>query len=273
MCTILVCYGESTSCTVLPVSVPTGADTAETLTRIHQSVDQHRRPWWKNILGFAFDVTGVKEVEVSITKRHEVHRGQESRTEYLGIYLDDKLEKEKVRLEQIIKEYQPFESIEEKCEYNEITGGVDHCNSCDDVNSADLPWGEPCPLERCLKAKRRLQRLTLQPTLLLQAFQDPGSVKSHDLLSDHLVMSHRDILEKLSEWHCPSLHEPKFPALLIRGGWTLSSWNLGALLSGAVVLCSVIVYLPYRDWSTAWAALSALVPCFLFALTRPRDTT
>lgn len=71
-----------------------------------------------------------------------------------------------------------------------------------------------------------------------------------------------DVVNRLNEWHCPSLGELPFRAIYIEETWIFSDFAVTLPLVAAVLLLVILVCkFLYGDWGIAWN-----VGCFFATL-------
>ncbi|KAE8337903.1 hypothetical protein BDV24DRAFT_139148 [Aspergillus arachidicola] len=246
---VLLCWGESSCCSILPVPVQYPEDEVATWTEINKAWYTRRGTWGKYLPGFG--VTRVDIVEISILGPKKTSKGRRN-DEYIGIYTEKDTNAERRRLQYTIDNAGPMPH----CSYDRYTGTV-YCTS--DCNCFDcLPCfddAEDCPVKKVRAARRDLSLLDTV-ALMKYVFSCPILATSNDFLEKgNLVYSHRDILSEVDSWHgwnSPGLRELKFRGIAITEGWTLDMRHVVLPLMSTIFLVVVVVAKFIFGWGTAW---------------------
>ncbi|KAE8311123.1 hypothetical protein BDV41DRAFT_566112 [Aspergillus transmontanensis] len=234
---VLLCWGESSCCSILPVPVQYPEDEVATWTEINKAWYTRRGTWGKYLPGFGVTRVDIIEVKISI----------------LGLKKTSKdTNAERRRLQYTIDNAGPMPH----CSYDRYTGTV-YCAS--DCNCFDcLPCfddAEDCPVKKVRAARRDLSLLDTV-ALMKYVFSCPILATSNDFLEKgNLVYSHRDILSEVDSWHgwnSPGLRELKFRGIVITEGWTLDMRHVVLPLMSTIFLVVVVVAKFIFGWSTAW---------------------
>ncbi|KAB8212791.1 hypothetical protein BDV33DRAFT_197232 [Aspergillus novoparasiticus] len=226
---VLLCWGESSCCSILPVPVQYPEDEVATWTELNKAWYTRRGTWGKYLPGFG--VTRVDIVEISILGLKTTSKGRRN-DEYIGIYTEKDTNAERRRLQSTI----------------DNAGPMPHC-------SYDRYTGTDCPVKKVRAARRDLSLLDTV-ALMKYVFSCPILATSNDFLEKgNLVYSHRDILSEVDSWHgwnSPGLRELKFRGIVITEGWTLDMRHVILPLMSTIFLVVVVVAKFIFGWSTAW---------------------
>ncbi|CEL11627.1 hypothetical protein ASPCAL14727 [Aspergillus calidoustus] len=182
---ILLCWGETSCCSVLPVSASNPEDEVATWREINAAWYTRKGHWRKRLMGLR--VTRVAIAEITVLGLKEASSGTGT-SEYIGMYLEQDIPKERKRLQHIIDCNPPTSH----CFYSRETGTV-HCDpEC--VCSQCFPnidGIDDCPLKISRAARRELLLLdTLD--LMRHVFSNPVLAASNDFLEQaNLVYSHQ----------------------------------------------------------------------------------
>ncbi|RAH53303.1 hypothetical protein BO85DRAFT_381810 [Aspergillus piperis CBS 112811] len=266
---VLLCWGESSHCSILPVPIANSEDDVETWREIHRAWYARRGYWRKRLPGYS--VTRVDAVKISLLGSKKASKGREN-CEYIGMYTGRDIPTERNILQQTIDNCVPISD----CFYDRRTGTVEcgygcNCFSClPYVNNA----GE-CPEEKYCTARRNIVHLdTLH--LMKHAFSNPDLAALNDFLKkENLLYSHRDVLgltETWNSWHCPALREIEFRGIVVSEGWALDKHHITLPLLVAILLGVVVAARFLFGWDTAWTvgaffvALISLLLCISYQL-------
>ncbi|PYH99225.1 hypothetical protein BO71DRAFT_314382, partial [Aspergillus ellipticus CBS 707.79] len=246
---VLLYWGESFHCSILPVPIANSEDDVETWREIHRVWYARRRYWRKRLPGYS--ITRVDAVKISLLGLKKASKGREN-CEYIGMYTERDVPAERKLLQQTIDNYVPISD----CFYDRRTGTVE------------------CGYETYITARRNILHLnTLH--LMKHAFSNPDLAVLNDFLKkENLLYSHRDVLdltETWNSWHCPALREIEFRGIVVSEGWALDKRHtlplLVAILLGVVVAARFLF-----GWDTAWTvgaffvALISLLLCISYQL-------
>lgn len=199
---ILICWGEASDCSVLPVPVSTSDDECSTWTEMNRVWYSHRGHWRKYLPGFG--VTNLEIVDVrprfspfrritdenfkiSLLGLQNNPQGRQ-RCQYIGKYKEYNIPAERKRLQKIIDNYVSMS----ECSYNHYTGNVDCdvdclCWEC----FPEQGFADKCEVTTLYDAKRNVSFLDTL-SLMKHAFSDPLLASSNDFLKKQdLILSQR----------------------------------------------------------------------------------
>ncbi|KAL4864155.1 hypothetical protein BDV12DRAFT_205888 [Aspergillus spectabilis] len=254
---VLLCWGEKSSCSILPVSISDPEDEVATWREINAAWYACKGHWMKKILGFI--VTRVSIAEIILLGLKEAPSGFGT-GKYVGMYLEQDIPTERRRLQQIINSNPPILD----CFYSRETGTVQCCDLdcfCSEC-VPNIDGIDDCPVKKLLAARRELLLLdTLD--LMRHVFSNPVLAASNDFLEKgNLIHSHQKVLNQFHiwyDWHRPGLREIPFRGILINEGWVLGTQQVVLPLMATMFLAVVIAARFLFDWNTAWSVGSFFV--------------
>ncbi|KAL4949691.1 hypothetical protein BDW69DRAFT_197864 [Aspergillus filifer] len=225
---VLLCWGEKSCCSILPVSVSNPEDEVATWREINTAWYTCRGHWRKMLLGFKVTRVAIAEITMLGLKEASNRFGK---AEYIGMYLENDIPEERRKLQHIIDSELPMTD----CFYSRETGTVD-CGT--------------------LRAARRKLLFLDTLDLMRHVFSNPFLAASNDFLEKgNLVYSHQEVLNQFHfwhDWHCPGLREIRFRGIVIKEGWVLGTQQVILPLTATTFIAVVMAAKFLFDWSTAW---------------------
>ncbi|KAI9368688.1 hypothetical protein BJX61DRAFT_537052 [Aspergillus egyptiacus] len=243
---VLLCWGQQTCCSILPVPVPSPEDEVAAWGKIHEAWYATRGRWRKYLPGFG--IVRVNTVEI-----------YQGKSEFVGMYTERDIPSETQSLQQTMMDNYD----KSLCIYDPYTGDVKCLERCICCHCAeDSKYKDECPTKSFYDACRDFTHMNTI-SMIRHVFSNPALAASNDFLKkDNLIYSHNDVLTILkSHDHqpCPALRQLEFRAILIREGWELDKTQfmfpfMVTLFLGVVVAASFLF-----GWDTAWAVGSFFV--------------
>ncbi|KAL3484083.1 hypothetical protein BJX62DRAFT_244282 [Aspergillus germanicus] len=182
---VLLCWGEKTSCSIMPVPVAHPEDEVATWTELNNAWYARRGDWRRKLPGFGIKSVDIVEIMMLSSKKSSDHLGQ---GEYIGMYTEKDIPGERESLQATLSRDLPLWASE--CSYERETDTMTckfkcYCGDCG-------PDGlDKCPQRTLRDAERALFFLDTLPMMRL-VFSNPVLATSSDFLQKgNLVYSHQ----------------------------------------------------------------------------------
>ncbi|KAE8372328.1 hypothetical protein BDV26DRAFT_103285 [Aspergillus bertholletiae] len=260
---VLLCWGESSCCSILPVQISNSEDEIETWKEINKAWYTRRGYWRKRLPGYS--VTRVDVVKISLLGLKKCPKGRES-CEYIGMYTERDIPAERQELQQTIDSCVPPSG----CFYDRHTGTVECGYDCTCFTCLSrLDDARECPEQTICTASQNILRLNTIH-LMKHAFINPDLAALNDFIeTENLLYSHRGVLyltDAWNIWHCPALRDISFRGIVISESWTLDMCQLTLPFLVATSLGVVVAAKFFFGWDTAWTVGAFFVGLLSFLL-------